>query len=200
MDTLLVGTSHVLQFDNPPAICPTNKWGEAQKLLHQFWLRKLIKDFSPAIVFDESSPALATFGLVHEENDFYRHTSYVPSGLPWVFMDVPMNSRYVERLRGTPYAADKSYRKLLREEYWLQTIFWIANAMGAQRIAVVCGYEHVQEKRLEKRLRTAGEVEVNDVHGQGWYNLEWTRHPHDESIVDSWVNEHEKKKLRLGMR
>jgi hypothetical protein len=43
----------------------------------------------------------------------------------------------------------------------------------------------------------AGQVETHDVHEQLWYNLEWTRRPHDESIVDGWVEEHAKKKLRL---
>ncbi len=200
MDTLLIGTCHLLQFDNPPVLCPTNQWGEAQKLLHQFWLRKLIKDFNPAIVFDESHLALATFGLIYAENDFFRHTCYTPPGLPWVHMDVPMNFRYAEKLRGIPNAADESYRKALREEYWLRTIFWIANTMGAQRIAVVCGYQHVQEKRLEERLKEAGQVETHDIHDQRWYDLEWARQPHDQSIVDGWVEEHAKKKLRLGMR
>jgi len=200
MDTLLIGTSHPLQYDNPPAVCPTNEWGEAQKLVHQFWLRKLIRDFSPAIVFDESYPALSTFGLVHVENDFFRHTAYVPLECPWVHMDVPMNFRHVAKLRGIPNAADESYRKFLREEYWLRTIFWIANTMGAQRIAVVCGYDHVQEKRLEERLRAAGQVETHDVHDQRWYNVEWIRRPHDQSIVDGWVEEHAKKRLRLGTK
>lgn len=200
MDTLLIGTCHPLQYDNPPAVCPTNEWGETQKLLHQFWLRKLIKDFHPAIVFDESYPALTTFGLVHAENDFYRHTSYVPIGFPWAHMDVPMNFRYVETLRGIPNEADESYQKYLREEYWLRTILWIANTMGAERIAVICGYQHVQEKRLEGRLSEAGQVETHDVHGQRWYNLEWVHRPHDQSIVDGWVEENAQKKLRLGMK
>ena len=200
MDILLIGTCHLLQYDNPPAICPTNEWGEAQKLLHQFWLRKLIRDFGPAIVFDESPPALTTFGLVHAENDFYRHTAYVPFEFPWVYMDVPMNFRHVEQLRGKPKAADESYGKLLREDYWLRTILWIANTMGAQRIAVVCGYQHVQEKRFEERLRAAGRVEAYDVNDQRWFNHEWARRPHDQLIVDGWVEEHAKKKLRLGMK
>ncbi len=200
MDTLLIGTSHPLQFDNPPVICPTNQWGETQKVLHQFWLRKLMKDFDPAIVFDESHNALTTFGLVHAENDFYRHTGYVPFEFPWVYMDVPMSYRQVENLTGIPNAANALYRKVLREDYWIQTIVWIADAMGAQRIAVVCGYEHVQEKKLEERLRVAGHVETHDVHEQSWYNLEWIRRPHDESIVDGWVEEHARKKLRLGMK
>src|SRR5208337_1741392 len=168
MDTLLIGTSHPLQYDNPPAVCPTNEWGEAQKLVHQFWLRKLIRDFSPAIVFDESYPALSTFGLVHVENDFFRHTAYVPLECPSVHMDVPMNFRHVAKLSGISNAADESYRKFLREEYWLRTIFWIANTLGAQHIALVCAYDHVQEKRLEDRLRAAGQVETHDVHDQRW--------------------------------
>jgi hypothetical protein len=198
MYTLLIGTCHPLQYDNPPAVCPTNQYGEAQKLLHQLWLQKLIKEFNPAIVFDESYSALTTFGLVHAENDFYRHTAYVPFEFPWVHMDVPMNFRHVEKLRGISNAADESYRKFLREDYWLQTIFWVANAVGAQRIAVVCGYEHVQEKRLEARLRAAGQVETHDVHDQRWYNLEWTRRRHDQLTVDGWAEEHVKKRLRLG--
>ena len=200
MDILLIGTCHPLQYDNPPVVCPTNKWGEAQKLLHQFWLRKIINDFDPCIVFDESYLALTTFGLVHAENDFFRHTSYVPFQFPWVHMDVPMNFRHVEKLRGIPSVADTTYREVLREQYWQETIVWITNTMQCKRIVVICGYDHVEEKLLEKQFRVLGQVAIHNVREQPWYNLEWTRRTHDQSIVDGWVEEHAKKNLRLGKK
>ncbi|MFZ3201244.1 MAG: hypothetical protein WA175_08830, partial [Candidatus Acidiferrales bacterium] len=63
-----------------------------------------------------------------------------------------------------------------------------------------CGYEHVQAGRLEQRLRVYGNVEVHDVTQQPWFNLEWSRLPHDKSIVDGWIEEHKKKNLRLGLK
>ena len=51
-------------------------------------------------------------------------------------MDVPVILRTVEKLRNALFAEDMGYQFLMREQYWLQTISWIADAMGAQRIAV----------------------------------------------------------------
>jgi hypothetical protein len=98
-----------------------------------------------------------------------------------------------------PNSADTEFRTLLREEYWLRTILWIASAVGLQRIAVICGYD-VQVGRLEQRLQAHGSVEVHDVTKQSWFNLNWRHLPHDQSIVDGWIEEHKKKNLRLGLK
>ncbi len=196
MDSLLLGTCHPLLVDEPPQVCPTNLQGEAQKFLNQLWIAQLIQKFDPATVFDESHVAMTSFGMVHGNVDFFRPT-YLPS-VPWVFIDVPMSYRDVSPLRGVPNSADAEYRTILREEYWLRTTLWIASAVGLQRIAVICGYEHVQAGRLEQRLQAHGSVEVHDVTKQPWFNLNWTHFPHDQSIVDGWVEEDRKKNLRLG--
>jgi len=199
----LIGTIHPYQFDNPPeagalGICPTNKWGEAQKLLHHLWVRKLLKDFKPDIVFDESHCALVGLGLEHQGFEFLRSTNYVPFDIPWVYMDVPVNPRTVEKLRNALFAEDMGYQFLMREQYWLQTISWIADAMGAQRIAVICGSLHVQRGWLEQQLSAFGTVETHNVLDQHWCNDKWQKNPHDQSIVDGWVEEHAKKNVRLG--
>ncbi len=183
--------------DDPPQVCPTNVQGEAQKFLNQLWIAQIIQQFNPATVFDEGFVALTSLAMIHEKMDFFRPT-YSPS-VPWVFMDVPMNPRDVAPLRGVPHSADTDYRILLREEYWLRTILWIASTVGLQRIAVICGYEHVQVGHLEQRLQAHGRVEVHDVTKQPWFNMNWTRLPHDQSIVDGWVEEHKKKNVRLGL-
>jgi len=198
MDTLLLGTCHPLLVDDPPEVCPTNMQGEAQKFLNQLWIAQLIQEFDPATVFDESRVGLTSLAMVHEKVDFFRPI-YVPT-VPWVFMDVPMSYRQVATLSGVPTSADTDYRNFLREEYWLRTILWIANAVGLQRIAVICGYDHVQAGRLQQRLRTYGNVEVRDVTKQPWFSLNWRHLPHDQSIVDGWIEEHKKKNLRLGLK
>jgi hypothetical protein len=196
MDSLLIGICHPLWTDNPPEVCPTNVQGEAQKFLNQLWITQLIQEFKPSTVFDEDRIALASLAMVHEKVDFFRPT-YTPT-VPWVFMDVPMHYRDVSPLRGVPNSADTEYRTILREEYWLRTILWIASTVGLQRVAVICGYDHIQAGRLEQRLQVHGSVEVHDVTKEPWFNLNWTRFPHDQSIVDGWVEEHRKKNLRLG--
>ncbi|MGC1828861.1 MAG: hypothetical protein WA663_00460 [Candidatus Acidiferrales bacterium] len=198
MDSLLLGTCHPLLVDNPPEVCPTNMQGEAQKFLNQLWIADLIHKFDPAAVFDESRVALCSLAMVHEKMDFFRAT-YVPP-VPWVFMDVPVHYRDVATLRGIPNSDDHVYRNFFREDYWLRTILCIVNAVGLQRVAIICGYEHVQAGRLEQRLRVYGNVEVHDVTQQPWFNLEWSRLPHDKSIVDGWIEEHKKKNLRLGLK
>jgi hypothetical protein len=198
MDILLLGTCHPLMVDNPPALCPTNMQGEAQKFLNQLWIAQLVQKFDPAVVFDEGIVALTGFAMVHEKVDFFRPT-YSPS-VPWVFMDVPMHYRHVATLRDVPNSADTVYRDFLREEYWLRTILWIANAMGLRRIAVICGFLHTQAGRFEERLKAYGSVEVHDVTKEPWINLDWTHLPHDQSIVDGWIDEHKNKNLRLGSK
>lgn len=198
MDSLLLGTCHPLLVDNPPEVCPTNMQGEAQKFLNQLWIAQLIQKFDPAAVFDEGLVALTSLAMVHEKVDFFRPT-YVPP-VPWVFMDVPMSYGHVATLRGVPNSADTDYRNLLREEYWLRTILWTANAVGLRRIAVICGYDHIHAGRLEQRLRVYGNVEVRDVTKQPWFNLNWRHLPHDQSIVDGWIEEHKNKNLRLGLK
>ena len=198
MDSLLLGTCHPLLVDDPPEFCPTNMQGEAQKFLNQLWIAQLVQKFDPAAVFDEGRVALTSLAMVHEKVDFFRPT-YLPP-VPGVFMDVPIHYHHVAALRGVPNSADTEYRNFLREEYWLRTIRWIANAVGLRRIAVICGYEHVQAGRLERRLRDYGNVEVHDVAKQPWFNLNWAILPHDQSIVDGWIEEHKKKNLRLGLK
>jgi len=63
---------------------------------------------------------------------------------------------------------------------------------------VTCGHEHVQAGRLDKQLQPRGNVEVYNITKQPWFNLNWTRLPHDQSIVDGWVEQDTKKNLRLG--
>jgi hypothetical protein len=197
MDSLLLGTCHPLLVDDPPEVCPTNMQGEAQKFLNQLWIAQLIKNFDPAAVFDEGCVALTSLAVVHEKVDFFRPT-YVPA-VPWVFMDVPIHYRDVAKFRGVPNSADTDYRISLREEYWLRTILWIANAVGLRRIAVICGSDHVHAGYLEQRLRVYGNIEVHDVTKQPWFNLNWSHLPYDQSIVNGWIEEHKKKNLRLGL-
>ena len=199
MDTLLLGTCHPLLVDTPPEVCPTNVQGEPQKFLNQLWIAQVIERFSPETVFDENDVALISLSMVHKNIDFFRPT-YIPlvPPVPWVFMDVPMHPSHVAALRGVANSADTEYRNSLREDYWLRTILWVANTMGLQRIAIICGFLHVRAGQLEERLRTHGSVEVHDVTEQPWFNLNWQRLPHDQSIVDRWVEEHKKKNLRLG--
>ena len=164
--------------------------------MNQLWIGQLIHKFDPAAVFDEGRVALSSLAMVHEKVDFFRPT-YVPP-VPWVFMDVPMSYRDAATLRGVPNSADTDYRISLREDYWLRTILWIADAVGGlKRIAVICGFEHTQAGQFEERLKAYGSVEVHDVTEEPWFNLKWRNLPHDKSIVDRWVEELKKKNARL---
>jgi hypothetical protein len=194
MDILLVGTAHPLQWDHPPAVFPTNDWGEAQKLLHQFWMRKLLTEFNPSIVFDESHSALAMYSLRYANPTFFKSTGYIPGGLPWIFVDMPLYPLAAQQLG---VACDETYRFVAREEYWQNTIRQIASLAHVERVALICGCDHVS-RGLGERLRMAGhQVQEHNILDQRWHSSEWLRRPHDPRIVARWIEEERLRKAWL---
>jgi hypothetical protein len=171
----LIGTTHPLQFDHDglpvkPRI-PKNHYGEAQKFLHQLWVRKLTKQFNPQVLFDE-----VDLDTVEPPT---RCTGYIGDFYPVrVWMDITVGDDLLEL-----YLIDKDEDEFtidLRERYWLNCITLTLEALKTvERITVICGLDHLDS--FPAKLEAAGFVvaETHYLSLQRWHSDRWMELPDD---------------------